>query len=70
MNLHFQNNVISFTLTNILSFDENMNESDKYDVKIKTSEKWNFSKSIPLRYLLITYNRTPLWHMANNMEMN
>ena len=43
IDFHFQNNVINFTLTNILSCDEKMNKANKEDVKIKTYEKWNFS---------------------------
>ena len=39
----------------------------KDDVKIKTSEEWNFPKSIPLRYLLSAYHCLPRWHMENNM---
>ena len=38
MMLHFQNKGIIFTLTNMLSFDENITEAKKEDVKIKTSE--------------------------------
>ena len=38
MKLHLQKNVIYFTLTNILSFDEKNIEAKKDDVKIKTYE--------------------------------
>ena len=37
--LNFQNKVVYFTLTNILSFDEKMIEAKKEDMKIKTYEK-------------------------------
>ena len=37
MMFHFQNKVIRSKLTNILSFDENIIEDKKEDVKIKTS---------------------------------
>ena len=70
MKLHFQMNIISFTSTNILSFDEKIGESKTYDVKIKTSENWNLSKSITFDYLLSEYHFMPLWHMANKMMIN
>ena len=42
MTLNFQNKVINFTLTIFLSFDVKMIEAKKEDVKMKTSEKWNY----------------------------
>ena len=67
MKFHFQNNVIRYPLTNILPVDGKMNQAKKYDVIIKRSEKWNFYKSIPLRYLFSAYHHLPLWHMKNKI---
>ena len=39
MIFYFQDKVISFTLTNILSFDEKMILAKKEDVNISTSKK-------------------------------
>ena len=69
MMLHFQNNIIHFTFTKMLYFDENTVEARKEYMKMKASEKCNYCKSIPLRYLLITYNCLHLCHMAKNMAM-
>ena len=68
--LHLQKKAILFTLTNIFSFDKKIIEAKKEDLKIRTSEKWNYCESIPLQYLLSTYHRLPLWNMANNMVIN
>ena len=54
----------------MLSFDEKMIEARTEDVKMKTYEKLNYSESIPLRYMLITYNCPTLWNMENNMVTN
>ena len=54
----------------MLSFDEKMIEARTEDVKMKTYEKSNYSESIPLRYMLITYNRPTLWNMENNVVTN
>ena len=60
MMLNFQDKSISFTLTNTLSFDLKIIEAKKEDVKIKTSEKCKYCKSIPLWYLFSTYHCLPL----------
>ena len=39
-------------------------------MEMKKYEKWNYSRSIPLRYLLSTYHRRTLWYMKINMAMN
>ena len=39
-------------------------------MKIKTFEKYKFSKSVPLRYLLSAYHRLLLWHVVNKMIIN
>ena len=39
MKLHLQNNGIRYKLTKILSIDGGKNEANKYEVKIKPSEK-------------------------------
>ena len=70
MELHLQNNVISYTLKYILSIDEKTNKAKKYDVKIKKSENWNMSKSISLQYFLSAYHCLPHCHMVNKMAMN
>ena len=70
LRLHFQNIEIRFTSTNILPVDKKMKKARKYDLKIKTYEKWNFSESIALRYLLSAYNRLPIWNMVNKMVTN
>ena len=44
MKLHLQNNVICYTLTNILYIYEKFNDVKKADVKIKDSENWKLSK--------------------------
>ena len=46
--MHFQKNIIRYTLTNIISIDENINEAQKDDVNINKPGKWEFSQSIPL----------------------
>ena len=69
MKLNSQKNVIRFTLTNILYFDENMNKAKKYDVKIKTYEMWNYYKSATSWYLFITYHCLPLWYTKNKKVM-
>ena len=40
--LHLQKIAISFTLTDILSFETKIIETKKKYVKIKASEKWNY----------------------------
>ena len=40
MKMHFQNNIIRYTLTNMIPIDENINEAKKNDVNINKSEKW------------------------------
>ena len=64
MMLHFQIKVIRFTLTNILSFDEQIIEAKKGYLKLNTSQKWNHFESITLRYLLSTHNHLSLWNIA------
>ena len=39
--LNLQNNVFRFTLKHLLYFETKIIEAKKYDVTIKTSEKWN-----------------------------
>ena len=70
MKINFQNNIIQYTLTNIISIDEKINEAHKHDVNINKSGKWEFSQSIPLQYLLSADNRLPLSRMENNMVIN
>ena len=69
MKLNLQKDVICFIFTNIFSVEGKMNEAKKYNVKIKTSEKWNFSKSIPLWYLLSEYHCLTIWKMENNITL-
>ena len=38
--MDFQNNAIRYTLTNIISIDEKINEAQKDDVNINKSRKW------------------------------
>ena len=45
-------------------------ESNKYDVKIKTSEKWNYSESIPLCYVFTTYHCLPPRNITTKIVMN
>ena len=40
MKIHFQNNIIRYTLTNIMSIDEKINEAKKYDMNINKSKQW------------------------------
>ena len=68
--MHFQKNVIWYTLTNIMSIDEKTNKAQKDDMNINKSEKWEFSLSIPLWYLLSAHYRLPLSHMENNKVLN
>ena len=37
--MHYQNNVIQYTLTNIMSISEKINEAQKDDVNMIKSEK-------------------------------
>ena len=37
---------------------------------MRTSEKWNSCKSIPLRYVLGTHHHLPLCNMAKKMRTN
>ena len=50
--IHFQNNSIWYTLTNMMSINGKINQAKKYDVNINKSKKWELSQSIPLRCLL------------------
>ena len=68
--MNFQKNIIHFRLTNIWPVDEKMNKAKKDDVKIKAYEKWKFSESIQLWYLLSAHHSLPLWNMENNMVTN
>ena len=70
MKIHFQKNIIRYTLSNIMSIDEKNNEAQKYDVNIDKSGKWEFSQSVTLRYLLISHHCLPLFHMADKMLIN
>ena len=47
-----------------------MIEAKKDDVKIKTSENWNYNKATTLWYLLSKYHRLPLWQMSNKIVKN
>ena len=40
--MHFQNNFIRYTLTNIIPIDEKPNKAKKDDANINESEKWEF----------------------------
>ena len=70
MKMHSQNNVIWYTLTNIMSIDEKINETKEDDVNISKSENVECFQSIPLRYLFSAHHRLPLSHMTNKMVMN
>ena len=67
---HFQKNSIRFTLTNICSFETKIIDAKRKDVKIKSSEKCNYSESIPLDYLLSTYHCLHLWRRKHYMVIN
>ena len=69
MKFNFQSKAIHFTLTNTFSFDEKTNKAKKYDVKMKTSQKWKFYESIQLWYLLSTYKRLSLWNVENKVAV-
>ena len=58
------------SLSIILSIDEKTKKSKKDYVKIKQSEEWNLSESIPLWYLLSEYHRLPIWHMTNKIVID
>ena len=60
MKMQLKKNDISYTLTNIMPIDENINESKKNDVNIHKSEKIRIPQSIPLQYLLSAYHHMPL----------
>ena len=62
--------MIRYTLENIMSIDENINESHKDNANINKSEKWELSQSIPLGYILSAYHHLPLLQMANKMVIN
>ena len=68
--MHLQNNVIQYTLTNIMSISEKINEAQKDDVNMIKSEKWLFTQSIPLHYKLSTNHCLLLSGMAKNMVIN
>ena len=70
MKMHHQKNIIRYTLTNIMSIYEKINESHKYDVNMNKTGNWKFSRSIPLKYLLSAHNRLPILHMGNKMVIN
>ena len=42
MKMNFQKNIIQYTLKNIMSIDEKINEAQKDEVNINKSEKWEF----------------------------
>ena len=67
MIMHFQKYVIRYTLTNIMSIDESINEAQEDNVNISKYYKWEWSQSILLRYLLSAHHRLPLLHTENNM---
>ena len=66
----FQNNAIRCTLTNIMSIDEIINETNKDDLNINKSEKWLLSQSIPLQYILSSYHHLRILHMVYMMVIN
>ena len=68
--MHFQKDIVRYTLTNIISIYENINEAQKDDVNINKSEKLLFSQSIPLQYLLSAHHRLTLLHMESKMVIS
>ena len=70
MKINFQNNIIWYTLTNIMVVDEKINEAKKYGVTINKSDKWGLSNSITLQYLLSAYHFLTFLYMSSKMVMN
>ena len=57
-------------MTNMLYFDEKMTEANKQDLKIRTSEKWNYCESISLQNLFSAHHCLPLLHKSKNIVMD
>ena len=69
MKLNFQNNIIGWILTNILSIDEKLTNRRNIRWRWKIWKMGIFQK-IPLRYLLSAYHRRPIWSRENNILMS